>query len=593
MTICHMVLAALVSTLCIVPAIASESKHEQFDFVIVGGGTAGLAVANRLSEIPEITVAVVEAGKDEGKNPDVTSVEGFGGSIGLNTHIDWLYHTTEQTHAGGRQLEYHSGKAWGGTSTINGMTYIRAESTQIDAWETVGNRGWNWASLWPYHLKSEHFETPTQAQLEAGASYVESYHGRTGPVKVAYQYGLHNGSFAAHVNQTWQTLGMPFNSDVSGGNLRGFFVWPQTLDREANVREDAARAHYYPVKTRSNLVIIRGHVDRITWAETKGHNAVGNGVQYTAPDGSVRTLYAKKEVIVAAGSIRSPAILELSGIGSPKILKQHGIPVKVPLPSVGENALEQPNSFISYTSNSNFTGFVPYVTYMTASDIFGPETQAISDQIASQLKSWAAKIANDSDHAIPASAVEHLYQIQHDLIFNQDVPFVEILTTAVGDNVGSAFFILLPFSRGSVHINSADPSAYPLINPNYFQINFDLILQRKIAQTVARFWHTSPVNILVGERLQPPLSDLPSNATDEEWDDWVVSSFSANHHLLGTAAMLPRKLGGVVDTNLVVYGTQNVRVVDASILPAQVSGHLTSIIYAVAERIADSIKRDL
>ncbi|KAL4871190.1 hypothetical protein BDV12DRAFT_194553 [Aspergillus spectabilis] len=533
----HIALATLASTFCITPAIASDSKPDRFNFVIIGGGTAGLAVANRLSEIPDLIVAVIEAGEDEGNNPNVTSVEGFGGGTGFNTHIDWLYETTEQTHAGGRQLEYHSGKAWGGTSTINGMTYIRAEDAQIDAWERVGNTGWNWTSLWPYHLKSEQFGSPSQAQLAVGASYMESYHGRTGPVNVAYQYGLHNGSFASLVNHAWQNLGMSFNPDVSGGNLRGFF-------------------------NRPNLAIIRGHVDRISWADTKGSRALADGVEYTAPDGSVKILYAKKEVIVAAGSVRSPAILELSGVGNPKIMEQLDIPVKVPLPSVGEKGLEQPNSFMMYSSNSTFDGFVPYVTYMTASDILGPETQTISAQIASQLKSWAAQIAEDSGHAISASAIEQLYQVQHDLIFNHDVPFVEILTTALGENVGSAFFILLPFSRGSVHINSADSSDYPSVNPNYFQINWDLILQRKVAQTVAKFWHTNPVHSLVGQRLEPPISDLPSNATDEVWDNWVISSFTANHHLLGTTVMLPRELGGVVDSNLVVYGTQNVRVVD-------------------------------
>jgi choline dehydrogenase len=104
------------------------------------------------------------------------------------------------------------------------MTYIRAESAQVDAWERVGNKGWNWDSLWPYYLKSERFETPTEAQRAAGGSYNDSYHGRKGPVNVAYQYGPHNGSFASSVNQTWQQLGVPLNEDVNGGSLRGFFV---------------------------------------------------------------------------------------------------------------------------------------------------------------------------------------------------------------------------------------------------------------------------------------------------------------------------------------------------------------------------------
>ncbi|KAL2869391.1 GMC family oxidoreductase [Aspergillus lucknowensis] len=585
---------ALACSICALVSLGTAaSVPDHFDFIIIGGGTTGLAVANRLSEVPDITVAVIEAGKDEGKNPNVTSVEGFGGSTGVNTQIDWLYATTEQTHAGGRVLDYHAGKAWGGTSTINGMTYIRAEDAQIDAWERVGNDGWNWENLWPYHLKSEHFETPTQAQLAAGASYEDVYHGRNGPLSVAYQYGLHNGSFASLVNETWQQFGIPLNEDVNGGSLRGFFVWPQTLDREANVREHAARAYYYPVQDRSNLVLLRGHVDRIRWAEGNATKALAEGVEYTAPDGSVKALYADKEVILSAGSVRSPAILELSGVGNPEILESLNIPVKVPLPAVGENAIDQPNTFMTYTSNSTFTGMVPYVTYMTASDILGSETDAVAGEIAAQLKPWAQQVAEESNNALSASAIEHLYQVQHDLIFTQDVPCVEILTTAMGGNVGSAFFALLPFSRGRVHISSANPAAYPALDPNYLMAYWDLVLQRTIAQTVAKFWETAPVNSVAGARAQPPVSDLPANATDEEWDAWVASSFTANHHLLGTAAMLPEELGGVVDPTLVVYGTENVRVIDASVLPAQISGHLTSILYAVAERAADIIKENL
>ncbi|KAI9370551.1 hypothetical protein BJX61DRAFT_87002 [Aspergillus egyptiacus] len=583
-------IAALAWTLCINPVL---SGPDRFDFVIVGGGTAGLAVANRLSEISDITVAVIEAGKDEGTNPNVTRVDEFGGGLGFSTSVDWLYQTTEQVYARGRQLEYHQGKAWGGTSTINGMTYIRAEDVQIDAWETLGNPGWNWSSLWPYHLKSEGFEPPTQPQLAAGASFRGFYHSQDGPVNVAYQDALQNGSLAALANQTWQRLGVPFNSDASGGNLRGFFVWPQTLDREANVREDAARAYYYPVKGRSNIVILRGHVDKITWASMKGSKVLAEGVEYTAPDGSVRTLHVDREVIVSAGAIRSPAILELSGVGNPQLLQGLGIPVKVPLPSVGENGLEQPKNNIRFSSSSSFNGFTPYASYMTASDILGPKTQAVSTAIAAQLKHWAKQLAAESNNAVSASAIERLYQLQHHLIFNLDVPCVEILPQAIGNNVGAGFYILLPFSRGSVHINSSDPSTYPSINPNYFKVNWDLTLQRKTAQTAARFWQTDPIRSLVGERTQPPPETLPENATDEQWDAWVVNSFTPNHHLLGTAAMLPLELGGVVDPSLRVYGTQNVRVIDASVFPSQISGHLTSAIYAVAERAAEIIKREM
>ncbi|KAL3444719.1 GMC oxidoreductase [Aspergillus insuetus] len=587
------------------PALAT-APPTHVDIIIIGGGTTGLALANRLSEVPSLTIAVIETGQDESTNPNVTSVAGFGGGLGFNTHIDWLYETAEQTGAGGRRLDYHQGRAWGGTSVLNGMTYIRPQATQIDAWcASLQNPGWDWESLWPYYLKSESFTAPSPAQMTAGgASYNPAYHGHNGPVNVGYQYGLLNGTFVSLVNDTWNALGVPFNADPNGGGLRGFFVWPQTVDVQQNVREDACRAYFYPVRERGNLLMLRGRVDRIVWAgagkeengrrggDERERKVVAEGVQYTDFDnGRTKTLYADKEVILSAGSVRSPAILELSGVGNPDILTPFNIPMTIPLPSVGENALDQPNNFISYTTkNHSFTGLAPYVTYMTAYDLLGSDGPAIAARIASQIPTWARAAAAASHNAVSAESIEYLFRTQHALIFNKSVPFIEILTTAIGDNAGSAFFILLPFSRGSVHVSSADPGVYPVIDPRYLSVEWDATLQRKVVEVVQRFWDTEPVKSLVGERVQPSLEDVPADATDREWEGWARQSFAPNHHLLGTAAMLPRELGGVVDPQLLVYGTENVRVVDASVLPTQVSGHLTSILYAVAERAADLVK---
>jgi choline dehydrogenase-like flavoprotein len=196
------------------------------------------------------------------------------------------------------------------------MTYIRAEKAQIDAWETIGNKGWNWANLIPYYKKSEHFDAPTAAQTRAGASYIAVDHGRDGPLKVGYPYGLLNGTLHEQVGQAWGALGIPHNSDVNGGSVRGFTVWQSTVDREANVREDAGRAYYYPVQSRPNLsVFLNTTVNRIVWKD--GDEVIAKGVEVTSKNCSVSSLNARKEVILSAGSLRSPALLELSGIGNP------------------------------------------------------------------------------------------------------------------------------------------------------------------------------------------------------------------------------------------------------------------------------------
>jgi choline dehydrogenase len=581
-----------ISSVLVLTTAAYGLAKDSFDYVIVGGGTCGLTVANRLSETSGVTVAVIEAGGDERNNPNVTSVAGFGLSYG--TSIDWQYHTAPQAYATNQEIDYHAGKALGGTSTINGMTYIRSQKREIDTWEALGNKGWNWDSLYPYYLKSERFQIPTKAQAVAGASYVKEYHGWKGPMKVGYPYRLLNGSFPSLVRETWKRLGMFQNPDANGGDLHGFSVWPQTLDRAANVREDAARAYYYPVQDRPNLVVYRGIATRILWqkgSQSSG-KAVATGVQYVSADGVLGTIHAVKEVILSAGSIRSPAILELSGVGNPSILDSYNISTKVPLPGVGENAQDQANTAIMFSTNMTLNGTAPYVTYESIHDLFGSQADDMARSTAQQIKAWSREIAKANGDGVNAASIEKLLSVQHDMIFHKNISCVEILTTASGHNLASAFWISFPFSRGNVHIRSASPLDYPVINPNYFMVDWDTALQMKIKELVMTYWTSGPISSIVGDRIQPNVSTVPDNSTTEEWTTWVKSSFSANHHLLGTAAMLPRELGGVVDKNLTVYGTYNVRVIDASVLPMQVSGHLTSTLYAISERAADMIKEN-
>lgn len=199
------------------------------------------------------------------------------------------------------------------------MTYLRANKEDIDAWETLGNTGWNWDNLYPYYLKSERFQIPTKAQAFAGASFIDEFHGFKGPLKVGYPYNLLNGTFPRLIRETWNHLGFNVNPDTAGGEMLGFSTSSRTLDREANVREDSARAYYQPVEERANLVVFRGLVERIIWEDDMSSDgkAMGRGVQYLGSDGRSKTILATKEIILSAGTIRSSAILELSGVGNP------------------------------------------------------------------------------------------------------------------------------------------------------------------------------------------------------------------------------------------------------------------------------------
>ncbi len=202
------------------------------------------------------------------------------------------------------------------------MTYIRADKSEIDAWETLGNAGWNWQTLLPYYKQVEQFTPPNPAQVAAGADYIPSYHGSDGPIKVGCLPELEQAPFEGIAARTWDALGYPKNPDVNGGSTRGFDVWPMTIDPDADLRQDAATVFYWPVDQRPNLRILNGTARRVLWkngndTECSGGEAVATGVEYLAPDSSTKVVLANREVILSAGALRTPLVLELSGVGNP------------------------------------------------------------------------------------------------------------------------------------------------------------------------------------------------------------------------------------------------------------------------------------
>lgn len=197
------------------------------------------------------------------------------------------------------------------------MTYIRGNKAEFDVWETLGNTGWNWDSLFAYYKKSENYTVPTGSQLAAGATYQRQNHGFEGLLHVGYTPALENGSYAPLVIDTWATVGVAHNPDLNRGNVHGFGMGPQTLDPALNVRWDSATAYLHPVEGRSNLQVLRGTVKRITWTDKADNGKlVASGVEVVDEDGESTILGAKKEIVLSAGSLRSPPILEASGVGN-------------------------------------------------------------------------------------------------------------------------------------------------------------------------------------------------------------------------------------------------------------------------------------
>ncbi|KAK7510981.1 glucose oxidase [Phyllosticta citriasiana] len=574
----------------------SRADSSSYDYIVVGGGTCGLVVASRLSENTNVSVLVIEAGESVYDNPHVTSPSGY--STAFGTPIDWNYTTTAQSHANGKTQTLHQGKAIGGTSTINGMSYTRADAAQIDAWEKIGNAGWNWDNLYPYYRKHESFEIPDEQQEKGGSSYISSFHGFEGPVKVGWPLDQSANALGSTLQSTYEALGIPASKDVNGGNLRGSTAYPKTVDEGANVRHDAARAYFWPhYPTRLNLALASGTtVKRLVWSddEDADGNVVAKAVEVVAANGTISTLEAKKGVVVSAGAIRTPQLLELSGVGNPKILSKHNITTRVSLPGVGENLIDQNNNGLTYpiTTGQSYNGGAPVAAYPNVTDLFGNSTNTIASSILASLPSYAETLAAQNHNATSSSALLSLLRVQHALLFESHVAAAEILHYPNGQTVGSEFWSTLPFSRGGVHISLADWRAQPRIDPKYFMLDYDAQSQVAVARYMRRLYATAPLSGLAGAETWPGTESVPADADDATWSRWLKANYRSNFHLLSSAAMMPRDMGGVVSERLKVYGTANVRVVDASVLPFQVSGHLMSTLYAVAERASDLIKED-
>lgn len=581
--------------------LATCDSSTTFDYVIVGGGTAGLVLANRLSANPENTIAVIEAGDSAFNNPNVTTVPTslaqFG--LGFGTSVEWGYTTEPQKYAAASNVTqpYWAGKGVGGSTLINGMTYVRAEKRQIDSWEDLGNEGWNWDSLAEYYVAQERFTKPSEQQEKDGATFEERAHGSDGELDVGFTPYLPSQGAFDILKDTNQAKGYRWNKDVNTGNMPGFDAWPMTVDVASKTRSDAGRAFYWPIADeRPNLhVFLNTTASRILWEESSSDSAkCASGVETVRSDGTIRTLQATKEVIVSAGSIRSPAILELSGIGNPSVLSPLGIDVAVDLPSVGSNLQDQPANAIIYTSSTNWTGYPTFATFLTASDLFGADLPTITASIRSNMTAYAKTILADyATNSTTLEAQERLIQHQLDLVFipNSTVPLAEVLFFPTGNAIGAQFWNLLPFSRGSIHINSTNPLSQPSINPNFLQIPIDTLVEAAIAVRVRELFATPPLSQNVLAEQAPGFTVVPQNATyaDKAWATWIKSSFNGNSHPVTTCGMMARKMGGVVDNEGKVYGTSNVRVVDASIFPTQISGHLSASVYALAGKIADAI----
>ncbi|KAK7043083.1 hypothetical protein VNI00_008437 [Paramarasmius palmivorus] len=568
----------------------SVANGQTFDFIVVGGGLAGTTVAARLAETGTYSVLLVEAGADDRQDSRVYDIYAFGQAFG--TSLDWQFPTEH-----GNMV---SGKTLGGSTSISGAHYTRGQAAQYDAWSTLlesseASVGWNWNSMFNYMKKSEGFSGPNGQQSAKGAQSVDAYHGYNGPVQVTYPDDMYGGpQQQAFIDTITGLTGMTRCPDLNGGSPNCVSVTPFSMNwHAADHRSSSCEAYLSPVETiRTTWVTLTQHqVTKINWSNPGSIPLRASGVQFApASGGNTRyTAYARREVILAAGAIMTPQLLQLSGIGDSSLLSPLGIQTLIDLKTVGKNLQEQSMSAMGAGGN----GFDPAgrgpsdcIAYPNIRQLFGSNAQSSINKVNANIASWATSQAGS---ALSSSALQQIYQVQAGLIVNNSAPVAEIFyNTGWPDMVSINFWQLLPFSRGTVKITSTNPFQKPQIRIGFFSIDWDMDVQIAAARLSRKIIGSWPLSSLAtGETV--PGSQVPNDA-DSSWKAWIQGSFTPVAHTIATAAMMKRSLGGVVNAQLKVYDTANLRVVDASVVPLQVSAHLQATLYGVAEKAADLIK---
>ncbi|KAK7451133.1 hypothetical protein VKT23_012810 [Stygiomarasmius scandens] len=367
-----------------VPVLVASVVLSQttYDYVIVGGGTVGLTVAARLSELPNVSVAVVEAGGTGIGNPNITDLRNR--YLPYGTPIDWALPTLPQTSADGRVYTHRQGKVLGGSSAINGAVYLRPDVREFAAFETLGAKGWTWDNFLQYFKKSEHFHPETD-ELTAGQN--ESTHGFDGPIAVSYGFNV-SSFFTEYAIPTLEEIGRvnEDNSDGTpiGGTSQQLTIFPGTYNRSYS-----ANSYLWPNQNRENLhVFTDSLVSKLIWGEDENGLAVASGVEYITDNGT--EVLNAKHVILSAGALHSPKVLELSGVGDPSVLDNLGIESKVDLAGVGKNLQNQLGVNVIYKlKNGSVTvgseTSAPIIDLIPAQQVLSDEDMQKSIELRSSL----------------------------------------------------------------------------------------------------------------------------------------------------------------------------------------------------------------
>ncbi|KAI0836063.1 putative GMC oxidoreductase [Hypoxylon sp. FL0890] len=586
---------------------------DTFDIIVVGGGTAGCVLASRLSEDQALQVLLVEAGEDLTTDPR-TIAPSLGSSL-LATSSNWGFETNPQESLGSRKTVAPAGRLLGGSSAINGFAFIPNSKANINAWAGLGNPGWDWSSF----VKSMNRFCLAES-LPVADSQEHS------PLQLTVP---REDSEWPHVwRDTLATLGFPVTTDPLSDNILGSLMGAETICLDKK-RSYSANAYLNDsVRSRNNLTIWpQVLVERILFDKP---NRTATAIQYRrVQDQTVRTAYARKEIVVSAGAINSPRLLELSGIGDAKLLQRLGIDVVIDNPNVGENLQNHPMCSLSFETLGE-EGFQTIdqllrkdpeaisAAQKAYSEGTGPASRSNLNVLAQLFLPHDNSLGGMLDSIKPHKdgTTKSIAEAQESFVYSiltspseasgcyMTAPgfmsFAGDGTTVPPPPGTSKFFTIAvhlahPLSRGSVHITSTsspESSSGVLIDPKYFSHPLDLEILARHVQFIETIARTEPLSshLKPGGQRGPDML-APGDLTDlQTAKDFLSKRAKGAHHWTGSCSMAPQELGGVIDHEMRVYGCRNLRICDASIMPISPRSNIQGVVYATAEHGAQIIK---
>ncbi|XOV87640.1 MAG: GMC family oxidoreductase [Pseudomonadota bacterium] len=526
-----------------------------FDYVIVGAGSAGCVLANRLSADPDVKVLLLEAGTSD-KSPFIHMPAGVGQLISGRAY-NWGFDTAPEPHLNNRRLYWPRGKGLGGSSSINGMVYIRGHAQDYDRWRQLGNEGWSYEEVLPYFKRS--------MNQERGE---DEFHGTGGPLNVKDG----GAPMPAHklFIEAGQEAGFDYNPDFNGADQEG--VGPYQLTKIGNERCSAARAYLTPVLDRPNLEVVTEA--RLLKVNLDGKKA--RGVTYERKGVSIE-VSVNREVLLCAGAVQSPQLLMLSGIGDADALSSFGIDCAHHLPGVGKNLQDHLDVVVQYhvtDPNMSLDGRIKlyklpfiFLQYLLTKKGIGTENPL---EAGAFLKTRPELEVPDIQlHFIPVFMIDH--------------------GRKRGPGPGMCIHIcqLRPESTGEVTLASKDPLADPVIKANYLSAPGDLAVLVEGVKIARRIFATEKFRSVLGEEF----SASRDAQTDEEIAEFIRETGETIYHPVGTCKMGHDDMA-VVDARLRVRGIENLRVIDASVMPTLVGGNTNAPTIMIAEKAADMLKED-